>query len=188
MDVGMRIAEACWIVFLVVWGLFAFSTKRTRERDTTSSRLRYHLPALLSCLLMFTPVFWRGTLGQRWLPAGVPEEALGVSLTVAGIAVAIWARVYIGSNWSGVVTVKENHQLIRTGPYASVRHPIYSGMILAMIGTAVLNRRWAGLLAVPVLAAAFYFKSRVEEQFMQRTFGPEYDLYRRRTGSFLPRL
>ncbi len=188
MSRGLGIAGVCWTLLLVVWAVLAITAKRTRQRDRPTSQIWYRVPTVLAYFLMFAPAFGRGVLGQRWIPGGPQQQALGTVLTVAGIFVAIWARLCIGTNWSGVVTIKENHQLIRTGPYAWVRHPIYSGLILAMAGTAILTRRIAGVLAVLMLATAFFFKSKIEEQFMRRTFGPEYDAYCQRTGAFLPHM
>ena len=105
-----------------------------------------------------------------------------------GIAFAIWARFYIGQNWSSAVTIKVDHQLIRTGPYAWVRHPIYSGLILAMIGTAIARREPRGFVSVVLLWLGFLIKSRMEEKFMRKTFGPDYEDYSKSTGALVPRL
>lgn len=172
---------------MAVWLLLAFRNKRTQARPGGAARFAYNVLTILSYSLMFNPRLWPAALRQQWLAYHPGAEALGAALTVAGATLAIWARFSIGANWSGVVTLKENHELIRSGPYAYVRHPIYSGLILAMAGTALVNRSWAGLAAVVVLTIAFVFKSRFEERLMQSTFGAEYDVYRHRSGAFLPR-
>jgi protein-S-isoprenylcysteine O-methyltransferase Ste14 len=187
MDANVRIVQVCWMILAGVWAILAFAAKPNRERDPMASQLRYRIPTLSSYFLMFVPWFWKGGLGRMWAPAG-RGEIIGAALTVIGVALAIWARLSIGSNWSGVITLKEDHRLIRTGPYARIRHPIYTGVILAMAGAAIVNRRWAGLLAVLMITTAFLMKSRIEEQLMKRTFGSEYDLYCQHTGAFLPRL
>ncbi len=184
---SVKIVQGCWILLFAAWVALAFTAKRNRERDPLPSQLRYRILTVLAYVLMFTPYLWRGVLGKTWIPAG-RMEAAGAALTVAGVALALWARLSIGRNWSGIVTLKEDHRLIRSGPYAWVRHPIYTGIIVAMAGTALVNRRWAGLLAVVTITMAFFMKSRIEEQLMKRTFGSEYDLYRQHTGAFLPRL
>jgi protein-S-isoprenylcysteine O-methyltransferase Ste14 len=125
---------------------------------------------------------------MRVLPAEPWVAALGVAVTAAGLLFAIWARAYLGSNWSGTVTVKVGHQLIRTGPYRWVRHPIYSGMILAMIGTAINIGQLRGVVAVVLLWIGFIMKSRIEERFMTNTFGAEYTEYSHTTGAIVPRL
>jgi protein-S-isoprenylcysteine O-methyltransferase Ste14 len=106
----------------------------------------------------------------RILPPQLWITNLGIAITAAGLLFAIWARAYLGGNWSGTVTVKVGHQLIRTGPYRWVRHPIYSGMILAMIGTALSLGQLRGLTAVVLLWIGFTIKSRIEERFMTATF------------------
>jgi protein-S-isoprenylcysteine O-methyltransferase Ste14 len=96
--------------------------------------------------------------------------------------------LYIGENWSSAAAVKVNHELIRTGPYAWVRHPIYSGLLLAAIGTSLVRDEVRGILALPILWFGFWIKSRIEEQFMLKTFGPAYAEYSRSTGALIPRL
>ena len=111
-----------------------------------------------------------------------------MTVTAAGLLLSIWARAYLGRNWSGTVTVKVGHQLIRSGPYRWVRHPIYSGLILAMIGTAINKGQLCGFVAVVLLWIGFTLKSRIEERFMGTTFGAEYEDYRRTTGAIVPGL
>jgi protein-S-isoprenylcysteine O-methyltransferase Ste14 len=101
---------------------------------------------------------------------------------------AIWARFYLGENWSSAVSIKVGHQLIRSGPYAWVRHPIYSGLILAAIGTALVRGEIRGALAIVLLWYAFSVKTRMEEVFMRKTFGPDYEAYSASTGALVPRI
>lgn len=187
MDIPITIVRAAWGVLLAVWLIFMFTNKRTSERDRPASQVWYRSSTVLSYLLMFTSVFWVGVLGEQWIARGPVEESVGATLTGIGTGLAIWARLSIGRNWSGVVTVKEEHQLVRIGPYAWIRHPIYTGLITAMIGTAFINRHWAGIVAVLMMTAGFVFKSRIEERYMIRTFGSQYEEYRAHSGAFLPR-
>ncbi len=115
-------------------------------------------------------------------------EVTAVSLTAAGIAFAIWARFYLGQNWSSAVSIKVGHQLIRTGPYCWVRHPIYSGILLALVGTALARVKPVGVLAIALFWLGFWIKSRMEERFRCKTFGQEYEEYSRTTGVLPPRL
>jgi protein-S-isoprenylcysteine O-methyltransferase Ste14 len=115
-------------------------------------------------------------------------NALGIAITVAGLAFAIWARAYLGANWSSAVTVKIGHQLIRTGPYRWVRHPIYTGMISAMVGTAIVRDQVRAVTAVVLLYLGFKVKSKIEERTMAETFGAQYETYSRTTGAIVPRL
>lgn len=185
---AMQICEYLWIGFFVIWVAWALKTKRTASRESASSRLSYTILTVAAYYLMFggdiPREFLRATLftPTRW------TEALGIAITVAGVAFAIWARIYLGGNWSGAVTVKVDHQLIRTGPYRWVRHPIYTGLISAMLGTAVVRDEVRGLIAVALAYAGFKLKSKIEERTMTQTFGSEYEQYSRTTGAILPRL
>jgi len=127
-------------------------------------------------------------LRETWISPIWALEVLGAAIMLAGIGLTLWARVHLGANWSGTVTVKVNHGLIRTGPYARVRHPIYTGILLAAVGTALLQRQISGLLGVALVFAGFWVKLKREEQFMTETFGAQYESYSRHTGALLPRL
>ncbi len=110
----------------------------------------------------------------------------GFAITVAGLAFAVWARFYIGRNWDGLVALKEDHQLVRGGPYAIVRHPIYSGFMLATLGTAIADGEVAGLVSTAMIVIAWGYKARVEEAFMIEQFGAEYLQYRRDVKGLIP--
>ena len=114
-------------------------------------------------------------------------QSAGILLTAAGIAFAIWARFYLGQNWSSAVSIKVGHQLIRTGPYQWVRHPIYSGLLVALLGTALARGKMISLVALPLFFLGFWIKSRMEEQFMRKTFGQEYIDYSQSTGALVPK-
>lgn len=104
------------------------------------------------------------------------------------MSLAIWARVYLAGNWSGTVTLKKDHELIRTGPYARIRHPIYTGFQLALTGTALVIGQWRAIVALAIVLAAHFFKARKEEAWLAREFGPAFNEHRSHTGMFLPRL
>jgi len=184
----MQICSLIWSVLLLVWLIAWLRTKRTQERAPFVSRLSYGVPVVVASWLLFSdnlPFPW---LQSRIIPKNIYTEAAAIAVTALGIAFAIWARFYIGQNWSSAVTIKVDHQLIRTGPYAWVRHPIYSGLILAMIGTAIARREPRGFLSVVLLWLGFWIKSRMEEKFMRKTFGAEYEDYSHSTGALIPRL
>ena len=185
---GMRICGILWGAFLAVWIVWAIRTKETREREGVWSRLSYTVLTIAAFFAMFAERVAPGWLRILVFPRTLSIEILGVVITLAGIGFAVWARVFIGGNWSSSVTVKVGHQLIRTGPYRWVRHPIYSGILLAMLGTALERRELRGLLAVVLLYAGFKIKSRIEERAMTRVFGAQYDEYRRTTGAIFPRM
>jgi protein-S-isoprenylcysteine O-methyltransferase Ste14 len=109
-------------------------------------------------------------------------------IVLAGVALAIWARRILGANWSAAVTIKKGHQLIRSGPYALVRNPIYSGDILIVLGMALAVGKTRGLLGLVVMVAAVWHKGRTEERFLLTEFGDQYSDYQRAVGFLLPRL
>jgi len=186
-SVGQSI-EGLWIVFAVVWLVSAFKRKRTKQRESAAQRLTYVLPIFLGWFIMngyLVPGHWFRT---RFLPGTDTVAWTGVALAALGIAFAFWARFHLGSNWSGVVTLKENHELIRSGPYRTVRHPIYSGILLALIGTAVAIGEMRALVAVAVIWLSFYIKARREESLLSREFGPRFAEHQQHTGMFFPHL
>ena len=175
-----------WIILMGVWIVGALMTRQTARRQTTSSRLwQTGIVALGAWLL-----FGSGT-GIAWMDVPAfpmkPMVAItGVALTLAGVAFAIWARVTLGSNWSGVVTVKQGHTLIRRGPYRIVRHPIYTGILFGLAGTALTRASVHSLLALPVVAFGFWLKSLMEERFMVEQFGEAYLQYRHEVPALVP--
>jgi len=128
-----------------------------------------------------------GILNRRFLPEREWIAILGALLTAVGVAFAIWARRHIGRNWSGQVTIRKEHELIRTGPYAHIRHPIYTGILTAVAGTAIAIGEYRAILAFAVIAIGFVVKAKREESFLAMQFGPAFDEHRRHTGFFLPR-
>ena len=179
--------EALWLLFGAYWLVSALKRKKTKQRETWLQRFAYTVPIALAFFLLSRPEAHYGWLGNRFVPAGPFGEWPGVFLAAAGIAVAFWARWHLGTNWSGVVTLKEGHELIRTGPYRSIRHPIYTGILLALLGTAINFGEVRALLAVIIAWLSFYVKARREESFLSQEFGPNFAEHKQHTGMFLPR-
>ena len=179
--------DGLWLLFGVYWLASAFKRKKTKQRETILQRFGYTLPLGLGLYFLYQPHLLYGWLRGRFLPVGPVGGWLGVALTGGGIAVAVWARWHLGTNWSGVVTLKEGHELIRTGPYRSIRHPIYTGILLALLGTAITIGEVRALLAVAIAGFSFYIKARREELFLSQEFGRGFADHKQRTGMFLPR-
>jgi protein-S-isoprenylcysteine O-methyltransferase Ste14 len=180
--------SALWIIFVAYWLVSALKLKKTKTRESFLQRMRYVLPLVVVYFLLFrrwAPFAW---LAARFLPDTAATQLIGVLITAAGVAVACWARYHLGTNWSGVVTLKEGHELIRTGPYRTIRHPIYTGILLAMLGTAVAQGSVGPLIGVAIAWLSFYTKARREESFLIREFGPTFADHQSHTGMFLPRL
>ena len=187
----MHTAAVCstlWAIFGAVWLIAWLKTKPTQQRAPIGSRLLYGLPVLAGLYLLVADNPVVGGAGGRILSRNPALDASAIILTAAGIAFAIWARFYLGQNWSSAVSVKVGHELIRTGPYAWVRHPIYSGLLVALLGTALAHATPVGFLALALFAIGFWIKSRMEEQFMRKTFGEDYLAYTRETGALIPKI
>jgi len=126
-----------WLVFIATWIVMAHGGKAVAERESVYSRLSHYLPLAIAIFLIAAPRVPIAVLEDRFAPLSLWLVQLGAALTFAGIAFAIWGRVWIAGNWSSDVTLKRDHVLIVDGPYRWVRHPIYTGILLALIGTAL---------------------------------------------------
>jgi protein-S-isoprenylcysteine O-methyltransferase Ste14 len=175
-----------WLGFFAVWIAMARGGKAIAERESVASRLSHYLPLLVAIYLLAAPHVPFGLLNDRFAPLTLWLVRLGALLTLAGVAFAIWARMWIAGNWSSDVTLKRDHELVVTGPYAFVRHPIYTGILLALIGTALAVGEWRAALAVVLAAAAFWRKIGIEEAVMRRQFGGAYARYAARVSALIP--
>lgn len=176
-----------WLAFAAYWVASAAKVKATVREESNASRAAHLVPMTVAILLLVAPrtLPW-GFLGERLIADGATTHWIGAAVTAAGLAFAVWARVHLGSNWSGTVTVRNDHELVRSGPYGFVRHPIYSGVLLAMVGTAIARGELRGLLAILLMFATFWRKLRHEERFMGETFGEEYAKYRTEVSALIP--
>jgi protein-S-isoprenylcysteine O-methyltransferase Ste14 len=174
-----------WLAWLVYWAISARNVKATQWREPLASQLLHRVPLVLAAILLAAPGWLPRALTKRFLPESGLFPALGVALLAAGLGFSVWARRHLGRNWSSQVVVKKDHVLIRSGPYRHVRHPIYTGILLAFLGTGVTIGEWRGLLAFLFVLVAFAVKSRAEEHRMQGIF-PEYQQYRRETAALIP--
>ncbi len=175
-----------WIALVVVWIAGMFVTRATVRRQSSSSRFWQTGIVLLGAWLLFVQ-----TTGFAWMDGTVVAQTavvewMGFGITLAGVAFAIWARVTLGANWSGVVAVKEEHRLVRRGPYRIVRHPIYTGILTGLAGTALARGSLHSILALPVCGFGFWLKSLTEERFMVEQFGEEYMGYRHAVRALVP--
>jgi protein-S-isoprenylcysteine O-methyltransferase Ste14 len=185
---ALQYAKWLWMLLAAVWLLMAFTTKRTKQRETSAERLGHILPLVIGFWFLFGQPLYFPWLHFRLLPNLPAIWWTGLFLTLLGVGSALWARLSLGSNWSGTVTLKDNHELIRKGLYSRVRHPIYSGILLGTIGTGMIHGQLRDLLGFLLLYASFYFKARREESFLRQEFGPNFAEHQRQTGMFFPKL
>jgi protein-S-isoprenylcysteine O-methyltransferase Ste14 len=164
-----------WLFWLVYWISAAQRTAPNKRMETLLEGASYRIPLAIG---VFLTVFWWMPLFLR-IPALWTQSPLaagtGLAFTVAGLCFAVWARMHLGKYWSGRISLKENHRVIQTGPYAWVRHPIYSGLILAL---------FAGFAFMLI---SFVRKLKIEETWLRSQFGAEYEAYQNRVKALIPR-
>jgi protein-S-isoprenylcysteine O-methyltransferase Ste14 len=175
-----------WIGWIGYWFVAARNVKTTTRRESPRSRLSHIVPLTVAGILMVLPRSPIPALGEHFVPSGFWPFWIGAALALAGMLLSVSARVYLGRNWSGTVTIKQDHELITSGPYRFVRHPIYTGLLLAFIGTALALAQWRGVVAVALAFWAFWRKLHIEEQWMREQFGAAYDEYAKRVAALVP--
>lgn len=182
----LAIIRDIWIALGTVWVFAAFAVKRTERTESGAHRLGYLALTMAAFVMLAYPRFRVGVLASRFVPDSDATAQLGLAMVIAGAAFAVWARIYIGTNWSARVTIKQDHQLIRTGPYAMVRHPIYSGLLLAVLGSAIAIGELGALLGFILATLGWREKWRTEESFLREQFGAQYEAYRKEVKGLIP--
>ena len=181
--VGMSISVALLCLFSVYWSIAAKDSKPTETSESKWSR-GLHL-ALVNggVLLLILPV---PGLTRRFLPESQLLVAVGLAIEAAFVLLAVWARRSLGSNWSGEVRVAAGHQLVRSGPYRLIRHPIYTAVLGMYVGIAIVSGEIHAPIALMIVALAYWRKIRMEERAMAATFGADHEAYRRDTWALVP--
>ncbi len=185
---AFHIAQRAWTLWGLWWLAMAFFSKATKRRESGLQRLEHIVPVTAGFFLIFREGTIANWLGRPIIPDNAALMAGCLVVTIAGLLFSAWARLALGGNWSGSITIKANHQLIRRGPYRFVRHPIYTGMLTALLGTAVTQRLLSALLGFAIVLLALYRKARREEAFLAAEFGQSFTEHRQHTGMFLPRV
>jgi len=177
---------AMWIVYVVYWWAISTNVKATKRQESSVSRITRLVLVLLAVALLWPSRFPIAVLNGRFLPPGVWCFWTGAAVTLCGLFFSVWARHRLGRNWSQAVTLKEGHELITSGPYALVRHPIYTGLLLAVLGCAIARGEWRGLVAFAMVFGELWQKLRLEEKWMREQFGESYLAYCRRVSALVP--
>ena len=185
---ALHLAEEAWTIWAVWWLAMGFFSKSTKRRESAAQRIEHLAPAMLGFTLVFREGFGGSWLARPIWPANPVLLIVCVTATILGLLFAAWARLILGSNWSGTVTIKTNHQLIRRGPYRWIRHPIYTGMLAALLASAVIQGLLSGMIGFAFVLLALYRKARREESFLSQEFGDGFMEHQQHTGMFLPRL
>lgn len=178
----------CWIVFIAFWAVTALRTKRTVETQSLASRLVHGLPVFAGAWLLLKGSSAPHPLDDRVLPHTAPLVGVGLAVTLLGLSLALWARVTLGRNWSGSVTFKEDHELIRHGPYAHVRHPIYSAILTMLLGSAIAIGTLGAFVGLVLVLLGVWLKLTQEEALMTAHFQTEYTSYRSQVKALIPGL
>jgi protein-S-isoprenylcysteine O-methyltransferase Ste14 len=180
------LVPALWGAWTAYWWLASRKTNQTRNAEPPAARTIHLMLTLCAFGLMLAPGLRNSPLGGRWLPDTDFVFALGAVTVAAGLGFAAWARVHLGQYWSGTITLKAGHRLIRTGPYALARHPIYTGFVSAIAGSAVALGEWRGLMAIALVVVAYLRKIQMEERWLIAEFGEEYARYQREVKALMP--
>jgi protein-S-isoprenylcysteine O-methyltransferase Ste14 len=186
-EVFHLLVEVPWIVFVLYWIVSAIRTRDTLQTESSASRYAILLIEIAGFVLLFRHSAGVGFLGERFMHRTLASAIIGSILNWVGIGLAIWARYHLAEYWSARITIKQDHQLIRTGPYARLRHPIYSGIILAAIGSAVVIDQWRCVLGVCLVLIGYCIKARKEETMLTQQFGDAFREHQKQTGFLIPR-
>jgi protein-S-isoprenylcysteine O-methyltransferase Ste14 len=177
---------ALWLVWLAGWWLGALKTARTVTRQSPGSQLGYSIFTWSGAALLFFNAIKGGIFSRAIYPPSQGVAWIGVALVVVGLSYSVWARLHLGRMWSAVVTVKAEHRIVKTGPYTLTRHPIYTGMLLAVVGTVLVRDTVSALIGCALITTGFVLKLRQEERMLTEHFGDDYRVYRREVPALIP--
>jgi protein-S-isoprenylcysteine O-methyltransferase Ste14 len=175
-----------WGAFVISWLLAAVWSRPVERRLDLGAQLAYRVVSIIGGVLLFQRAHgYQGPL-RLWMPT-LPEAWVCVGLVGLGFAFAWWARLWLGNLWSASVTLKEGHRIVDTGPYAIVRHPIYTGLLLAVFATMAAKGTMTAVAGALIITLGLWMKARLEERWLRGELGAEaYDDYRRRVPMLLP--
>jgi protein-S-isoprenylcysteine O-methyltransferase Ste14 len=175
-----------WISYFTYWWLMAKDVKSSIRTESTLSRLIRSLSMIIALLLLWfskLPIF---ILNISFFSHSYLSFWIGFIVTAGGLLFSVWARKYLGKNWSQAVTIKNDHQLIKDGPYALVRHPIYTGLILGFVGTSIAVGEVRGLISDILVFVVLLYKLRLEDKWLIEQFGESYKLYIQKVSALIP--
>jgi protein-S-isoprenylcysteine O-methyltransferase Ste14 len=173
---------AGWGILGVYWEIAERTAAAAKSAEPWASRGVHVFLTSMAQLMVLIPIRGLGRFAPFLWSTVIP----GLALEAAGLFLALWARVHLGKNWSGRITVKVEHELIRSGPYRFLRHPIYTGLLAMYIGPALVTGEWLALAGVVVACVAYWRKIRLEEATLDTAFGADYEAYRRNTWALVP--
>lgn len=181
-----HLISTIWMLWAIYWWVASLHAKQSIRRESWGSRASHVGPLIFAALLLGLPSVPIPILETRLVSDAVSAFWIGTVLTASGLLLTIWARLHLGNNWSGAVTIKQDHELIASGPYSYARHPIYTGILLGFIGSAIARAESRGVLAVAIVSWALWRKLSIEESWLSQEFGDAYADYRRRVAALIP--
>ena len=186
MTAHWTIVATCWLVFVLYWNVSALRMRAPKRVVPWT----FTVPNTALLYAGFILALMRGfdvePLATRVAPSADGFRIAATLLVVAGLAFAVWSRIALGANWSATVRIHADQRVVRTGPYALVAHPIYTGISLALLGSALVGGTLGGMLGVVLVVVSFWMKARMEERFLQDEFGAAYAEYRRGVKFLIP--
>jgi protein-S-isoprenylcysteine O-methyltransferase Ste14 len=183
---GRMFVSILWLGWLAYWIAASRRTAPSRRMESWLEGAAYRVPLLVGIFFVLLSREFLPLTGKPLWPESAILMGIGIVLTIAGLGLAIWARVHLGKYWSGRVTIKVDHRIIETGPYGSVRHPIYSGLLLAVLGTVITIGTIQAFLGFALICIAVIRKLTLEEKWLRSEFGEQYERYRRRVKALVP--
>lgn len=175
-----------WCLFFMYWIVAARDTKKNVYQQTLWGRV-FIITRLISCFaLIYLPALSIGWLGQQLIHKSLAIELIGSLFCAIGLLFAVWSRRTLGRNWSGTITLKQNHKLIQEGPYRLARHPIYTGLVMAWLGSAITLGEVRGVLAMAITFLGLWGKLKQEESLLLQQFPIEYPEYKQRVKALIP--
>lgn len=175
-----------WLAIAIYWLISSISVKKSIRRQSGWQRTVYILCVLVAFSLLFSDYFDRHFLNSPALPQNETWKITGLFLCAAGLLFALIARIWLGSNWSGRITIKENHELVQSGPYRITRNPIYTGFLLAYMGCSMSLGQLRGYIGILLLVICLLLKISKEESYMLEVFGDQWKSYKRRVKRLIP--
>ena len=181
--IRMLASAAIWIAMIVYWNISARKIAPVKSTEDAKSEVRRQLLLNLAILMLFIPV---PGLTRQYLAPTRNAIVTGFSVQVGFTLFYLWTKQYLGRFWSSAVAIMKDHQLVRTGPYRLVRHPLYTAMLGMFAGTAIVSGQYHALIGVALGMFAYWGKIRIEERALREAFGAEYDDYKRHSWALIP--
>lgn len=175
-----------WWSFVAYWTISALWVRKTKAIEASLSRMIHTLAGIIAALILVFREFLPKPMTWELWPQNEYTFWTGAAVMLAGLGFAVWARIHLGRFWSGAITLKEGHRLIRSGPYQFVRNPIYTGILTGVAGTAIALGQACGLVVLAILFADYTWKIRGEQRLLAAEFGEEYAVYCRNVPALVP--